>query len=237
MLAKIAESRVAMGFTIMAVFFVLFCVSPPLVVAVLWFGACVELIGGLYKGTQNVLSISYTIFLIIYMSCATYCLYCCIMLDFWGCYVLTQFIGTSDTSQYFVGKNFGSIRPFKYSPKKSVEGYVGGLFFAFVALRITCPAIDFSTCILLTLSGMVGDMLASFWKRLVQIKDSGTVFGSHGGFLDRFDSHACTFLFVGYLYELKQVIPYEPSTMLYPLYAWILFCAAYLLLKYMNKQS
>ena len=78
----------------------------------MWGGAMTEFVTGLYAGTKNVKSVSYTIFLMIYVSLSTYILYRCINLDFWGCYVIVQFVGTSDTAQYYVGKNFGSIRIF-----------------------------------------------------------------------------------------------------------------------------
>jgi len=230
------ESRAGMGFVIMLVFFVLFSINSAACVLLMWGGSMTEFVTGLYAGTKNVKSVSYTIFLMIYISLSTYILYRCINLDFWGCYVIVQFVGTSDTAQYYVGKNFGSIRIFPASPKKSLEGYLGGLVIAFLALKVTCPDVDVISCVILTLSGMFGDFLASLWKRLVEIKDASTAFGSHGGFLDRFDSHACVFCTLGYLYRLERVIDYNEDSMFYPLFGWIIFCTIYHTYQFLNKK-
>jgi len=233
----VMKSRAGMGFLIMVVFFALFYVSPDLVIAFMWVGAQMELCAGLYAGVRNAKSILYTIFLMVYITIATYCLWRCLDLDFWGSYVVIQFVGTSDTAQYYVGKNFGSIRIFPASPKKSLEGYMGGLVVAFVALKVTCPAMETSTALILTIAGMFGDFFASVWKRLVGIKDASTIFGSHGGMLDRFDSHSAVFIVIGYIYNLEKVVPYDPATILYPLYGWVLFCSVFHTVDMVRKQG
>jgi len=228
-----------MGFAIMLVFFVLFSINSAACVFLLYVGAISEFLAGLYYGTRNWKSVSYTIFLMIYISLATYILYRCINLDFWGCYVIVQFAGTSDTAQYYVGKNFGTDagRIFPASPKKSLQGYLGGLIISFFALKVTCPDLDMLTCTILTFSGMFGDFLASVWKRLVQIKDASAIFGSHGGFLDRFDSHACVFCTIGYLFRLERVIDWKEETIFYPLFCWIIFCTIYHTYQLFNKKK
>lgn len=236
MLKTVMDSRAGMGFAIMLVFFALFSINYVACVLLMWGGAMYEFIMGLHMGTKSAMSISYTIFLMIYVTFSSYILYRSIGMDFWGCYVIVQFVGTSDTAQYYVGKNFGSIRIFPASPKKSLEGYLGGLFFSFLALKVTCPEVDMLTCLILTFSGMFGDFLASVWKRLVGIKDASAVFGSHGGFLDRFDSHACVFCLIGILFRLERVIKWKEETMFYPLFCWIVFCTIYHTYTFLNKK-
>ena len=93
-----------------------------------------------------------------------------IFLGSWGC----------DTCAYCVGKLIGKhkMTP-KLSPKKSVEGAVGGsghiLSFALI-------------CAVGGLISMVGDLAASAIKRNHGIKDYGKLIPGHGGILDRFDS-------------------------------------------------
>lgn len=109
----------------------------------------------------------------------------------WGC----------DTGAYFVGYFFGKhkMAP-EISPKKTVEGAVGGLVSAMVFVYISCLVFsaitDCKANILLFVGvspvlafvGMLGDLIASYVKRAAGIKDYGRLFPGHGGVLDRFDS-------------------------------------------------
>lgn len=105
----------------------------------------------------------------------------------------------SDVGAYFAGKFFGKNRLFpELSPKKTLEGCLGGVAFAtflfvIVAIFIKIPlhhAILLG--IVASVFGQIGDLVESAFKRELGVKDSGTMLGSHGGFLDRIDS----FLFV-----------------------------------------
>ncbi len=101
----------------------------------------------------------------------------------------------SDTGAYLVGARLGKTKlaP-NLSPKKSVEGAIGGLVFA------TITAVGFGfwfqlpwqhTLILgplLSLLGQIGDLCESALKRDLGIKDFGGIMPGHGGLLDRFDS-------------------------------------------------
>ena len=118
-------------------------------------------------------------------------------------YLLLPFILSfaCDTFAYFVGCTIGKhkLAP-KVSPKKSVEGSVGGLagnvlcgcIFVFVMNRWFGGGIGYGAMVILALIcgvvAQVGDLSFSLIKREFGIKDYGRLFLDHGGVLDRFDS-------------------------------------------------
>jgi phosphatidate cytidylyltransferase len=119
----------------------------------------------------------------------------------------------SDTAQYYVGSRFGRHRLAPtVSPKKSIEGAVGG-FVAGVAvmvglgrlwlLSVPVPRLVAIGIVLVGL-GIAGDLFESLLKRSAQVKDTSTLIPGHGGVLDRIDA----FLFVipGYFLILKLVV-------------------------------
>lgn len=106
----------------------------------------------------------------------------------------------TDTCAYFVGRKFGKHKFSEVSPKKSIEGCIGGLIGAVVLmLGYTYIAnnywgMDYSYSfialigIILSIIGQVGDFAASSIKRFVDIKDYSNLIPGHGGMLDRIDS-------------------------------------------------
>ena len=118
-------------------------------------------------------------------------------------YLLLPFILSfaCDTFAYFVGCSIGKhkLAP-KVSPKKSVEGSIGGLagnvlcgcIFVFVMNRWFGGAIGYGAMVVLALIcgvvAQIGDLSFSLIKREYGIKDYGKLFLAHGGVLDRFDS-------------------------------------------------
>jgi phosphatidate cytidylyltransferase len=112
-------------------------------------------------------------------------------------FFLLLVVWLGDAGAYYVGKRFGKrkLSP-RISPKKTVEGLVGGLITSVITaivIHLTFfPQIrlvhTIVVGIVLSISGVVGDLAESMWKRSAAVKDSGTLIPGHGGFLDRFDS-------------------------------------------------
>lgn len=106
------------------------------------------------------------------------------------------FVWVNDTGAYLIGSMFGKHRLFeRISPKKSWEGFWGGMGAALIASQVFSyysPEIVFWKW--LGLAGIIvvfatwGDLTESLLKRTLGVKDSGNVLPGHGGMLDRFDS-------------------------------------------------
>jgi phosphatidate cytidylyltransferase len=104
---------------------------------------------------------------------------------------------TADTGAYYVGTLYGrrALAP-RISPKKTVEGLIGGLIgatiIAYAARWSFLPEFSYPDAlvlaIVLTLAGLWGDLVESALKRSVGVKDSGGLLPGHGGMLDRLDS-------------------------------------------------
>lgn len=114
-------------------------------------------------------------------------------------FVLFAAWGT-DTFAYLVGMKFGKHKISKISPKKSIEGCIGGtsaaiiLFVVYTWVLNTYFGMNINYLIIaaiglvLSLIGQIGDFSASTIKRYVEIKDFSNLFPGHGGMLDRIDS-------------------------------------------------
>jgi phosphatidate cytidylyltransferase len=102
----------------------------------------------------------------------------------------------SDSAQYYAGRAFGR-RPLSptISPKKTVEGAVGGVVFGTLAMIFGGRYVFESPAWMLalvgaaiSLLGIVGDLFESLLKRSAGVKDSSHLIPGHGGVLDRIDS-------------------------------------------------
>lgn len=101
----------------------------------------------------------------------------------------------NDTGAYLVGRQFGRTKLFeRHSPKKTWEGFIGGIFIsAGVGFILSMYFKELTwkqwvtTAIVISIVGTLGDLVESMFKRSINIKDSGGILPGHGGLLDRFD--------------------------------------------------
>lgn len=122
-------------------------------------------------------------------------------------------IWANDVFAYLFGITLGRHRLFeRISPKKSWEGFFGGLAGAVAMGYVAATILDASTtawmglALVAALSGVFGDLVESLMKRSVDVKDSGNIIPGHGGWLDRFDAlilsapfvfvYACVYAFI-----------------------------------------
>ena len=112
--------------------------------------------------------------------------------------ILVLFIMTwiFDTFAYLVGSKIGKnkILP-KISPKKSWEGFIGGFIFTllsvyFINQYFECFTLNFLILLafIIPFTASAGDFIASYYKRIANVKDSGIIIPGHGGMLDRMDA-------------------------------------------------
>jgi phosphatidate cytidylyltransferase len=117
---------------------------------------------------------------------------------FWAVMAVLFTVFAADTGAFFVGRTLGRHRMAPaISPKKSWEGFVGGVLAAigmsFVILYkdrdafLTIPE-SLTLGLVIALAAVLGDLFESAVKRDLEVKDSGRVLGGHGGMLDRLDS-------------------------------------------------
>ena len=113
-------------------------------------------------------------------------------------------IWASDTFAYLVGSFFGKHKLLpSVSPKKTIEGALGGLLFALVTAWVlfyfwplASLPVHLGLGFVIWLFGLTGDLVESHLKRHFGVKDSGRWLPGHGGFLDRFDAFVYLIPFV-----------------------------------------
>lgn len=112
-------------------------------------------------------------------------------------FLIMVIVMAGDSAAYYVGSTFGKNRLYPaVSPKKSIEGSLGGLagslIGAFLARYTFFPELGVADCVatalLLGVLGQLGDLFESLIKRSCGVKDSGSIVPGHGGILDRLDS-------------------------------------------------
>lgn len=127
-------------------------------------------------------------------------------------YVNTTILGvflliwTNDTFAFIIGKNFGKHKLLeRISPNKTIEGFIGGMVFTFILSFILAQQFKTHSLVqwiviagIVSIFGVLGDLIESMFKRQAQVKDSSNLIPGHGGFLDRFDSviFAAPFIFI-----------------------------------------
>ncbi len=107
---------------------------------------------------------------------------------------LVVVVASTDTAAYFVGKSIGKTPFSPTSPNKTWEGVIGGIVIAtvagtFVGLMHYSLWVAVITSFLVSASSVWGDLFESYLKREAGVKDSGSIFPGHGGFLDRLDGY------------------------------------------------
>lgn len=130
-------------------------------------------------------------------------------------------IWTNDTFAYIVGKSIGKNKLFeRISPKKTIEGFFGGVIFAIFAgyliskyyIKATSQFSDKSILIwtiiavIVGVMGTIGDLIESKFKRIAGVKDSGKIMPGHGGILDRLDSVIFVAPFVFLFYKILNYV-------------------------------
>ncbi len=130
-------------------------------------------------------------------------------------------IWTNDTFAFLVGKSIGKHKLFeKISPKKTVEGFLGGILFAiFAGFLISKYYIQAnsthlqksiiiwtSIAVIVGIMGTIGDLIESKFKRIAGVKDSGKIMPGHGGILDRLDSVIFVAPFIFLFYQILNYV-------------------------------
>jgi phosphatidate cytidylyltransferase len=124
-------------------------------------------------------------------------------------------IWSNDTFAYLVGKNFGKTKLLPLvSPKKTVEGFFGGMFFTIVSgillakfyIGANILYIWIIIAIIVSVFSTLGDLIESKFKRVAGIKDSGKIMPGHGGILDRLDSIIFVIPFINLFYLILRYV-------------------------------
>lgn len=127
-------------------------------------------------------------------------------------------IWANDTFAYFTGMLFGKHKLMPaISPKKTIEGFAGGLLFTLITAYLCYEFLlngltilnlydCFAIGLIVNISGTLGDLIESKIKRLAEVKDSGNILPGHGGILDRLDAWYLVIPSVEVYFILKQVL-------------------------------
>lgn len=115
-------------------------------------------------------------------------------------------IWINDTFAYLVGSTLGKTKMLvRISPNKTWEGFLGGMIFTFIGGYVMSryfENIEMTDGLfiagIVSVFGVLGDLIESMFKRQAGVKDSGNIIPGHGGILDRMDSviFAAPFIFI-----------------------------------------
>ena len=146
-----------------------------------------------------------TITFYLLLSYICFCLYYFKFFVFFDFHILVFSIILFDSLSYISGILIGKNYIFKkISPKKTLEGYLGGivltnlimiLFFLILDKNINLIYLLFFINFIIFFA-IIGDLVQSYFKRKNYIKDSSSLLPGHGGFFDRFDSFLASNIFL-----------------------------------------
>ena len=125
----------------------------------------------------------------------------------WYLLYLFVVVWLCDVGAFFIGKSFGKKKLFlKVSPNKTWAGFFGGGLLSLIAailIHSITGNLNYQTWLvlgfLIWLTSVMGDLIESYFKRSLEIKDTGTIIPGHGGFLDRLDSFIFALPFYAFL--------------------------------------
>ncbi len=113
----------------------------------------------------------------------------------WMFWLLT-IVAISDVGAFFVGKSIGKRKFSPTSPNKTLEGVIGGVFFATIFGSYLAYSLDLVSLwvavivsFVTSIASIFGDLFESYLKREAGVKDSGNILPGHGGVLDRVDGY------------------------------------------------
>ena len=142
-----------------------------------------------------------------YITLSLFCFYIYFFnfFNFYEFNILILIIVIFDSFSFFSGKLYGKTYIFKtISPKKTFEGYTGGLVFTNIIILTVLSLLNYKlnlNFILFFINSLIfisifGDLVQSYFKRKNHIKNSSTFLPGHGGFFDRFDSFLPSIIFL-----------------------------------------
>ncbi len=166
----------------------------------------------MFEKKKYIVSIFYLIFNFVFLSLIPFS----VTNNYQPIFILGMFIliWVNDSFAYLTGRKFGKHKLYsRISPKKTIEGFVGGLIFGMLASIILAQFSNELSLLQWVLYGFIvgffgtiGDLIQSKFKRQAGVKDSGTIMPGHGGIFDRLDSvlYASPFVFL-YLQIINYV--------------------------------
>jgi len=185
-------------------FFVLYYISLNNKYLLIFFGTFIYLIifYEILKFFKNYLKL---IFLYLLFSYICFTIYFFVYFDYIIFNIFVFTIILFDSFSYIFGNFLGRNYIFKFiSPKKTLEGYIGGILFTNIFILIFAYYIEYEINIILLISllnlticfSIFGDLIESYFKRQNNIKDSSKYLPGHGGYFDRFDSFIASIIFL-----------------------------------------